>query len=927
MTNRLFYTIKLNSSLLHEFKYNLDIPFSQGLRSNLIISLADSQILKSIRDITLHNVDLIQLEEWYEERDRIQRRKSTIENRKRIKELQNHIYNMMYIPQYISIVMESNKHYDRVYKKGFIYNTKKYVRFSCSASQGRVSTVIFVQEDIKVELKERLDNGRDLSKELVPSKYSAYFGLYSSAIKEVTKPRFCVIKDYCETKSIKVDFVIEKGKNEDDIIEERVLPIDFNRFDGSGLILPTFAEQWARDLDLDYLPSQFCIRYSFIKGMLNVFEFNLFCEEENNGNYIIEDIYGKKIDLRFIDVILTESQFKLWDSWESQEYYEECCFKNGLKFGVTRPSPKEDKKALINNYQFLQTLKLNDEDIIELCKDTVNYIQGVSYDDVYYTILFMLGENLNHTSVINYMKSSDNYWLKTLLCNNNLIYDKYSKEKIRESIIRRIEQACLGKIMVSGNFQCIVPDGYAFMEWCCGKEVKGLLNEGEFYSDYWNKENSTEIICGRSPMTHFSEWLKVKLVNNEQVNKWYKYSYSGIIVNVHDEHTLIFAGADYDFDILSTSNNKTMMKGVYENQKPVMYDIPKSIKKNFTEEDLYKSDIATFGSLIGQITNCATEMCALRPNFGEDSKERELLEDRIKMCCAGQSRQIDKAKIGREVKGIPSIWKQYQKSNENDIEEDIEKKAFYNSILCEKKPYFFRYKYDHVNKAYNCYFQARDKVCQHKFGIRLRILLDTDENQLTQDQKEFKEMFFKYNNLINSDCEMNKLCKHIESIDFNIKKKIKTSIDFNYELLMCNDVKSDNKTYLIVKGIIETRLKEWRNIKIHETNIQRNLSRKGIKFDGEEYSKKEIAMRSLENDLLEVCSDMSELTNYLITLFYKERTSYNKSILWGICGKQIYKNSLEKSGGIIYIPEKNENGSIDFIYNKYSIERVNLRDD
>lgn len=49
---RLFYTVKLNSALIKENGYDLDISFQDCLKSNLIVSLADSQMLKSIRDIT-----------------------------------------------------------------------------------------------------------------------------------------------------------------------------------------------------------------------------------------------------------------------------------------------------------------------------------------------------------------------------------------------------------------------------------------------------------------------------------------------------------------------------------------------------------------------------------------------------------------------------------------------------------------------------------------------------------------------------------------------------------------------------------------------------------------------------------------------------------------------------------------------------------
>lgn len=546
MPNRLFYTVKLTSSLLKEYKYDLNISFENCLRSGLIVSLADSQMLLSIRDITGQVVDREILESWYSERDTIKKRKNTKDNRNRLKELQNNIYNMMYIPEYITVVMENTKDYERMFKKGFKFNGKTYRRFSCSASQARVSTIVFVDETIKDELKRRLDNGRDLNKPLAPSKYNAYFGLYSSATKKVTWPRFCIVSDYNEVISVDVDYVIEKPKDEDDVIEPRTMDIEFNRFDGSGLISPQMAEQWGKDLGEDYTPCQFCIRCAFTKGMVNEFPFVEWCAEKNNGNYIITDIYGKQVDLRNIDVILSESMCKLWDSWNSQENYEKNCKENRIIWGITKYAPKEDKRVLTTNYQFLQTLNLTDDMIKDLCQDTVDYIKGVSYDDIYYSLLFMMGENSNTDSVQRFMKSSDNYWLKSLILNHNLLNDKYSKEKIRDMIIRKIEQACLGKLIVQGNFQCIVPDSYAFMQAIFGLEVTGLLGPGQMYSQFWNKRGVNKVDTMRSPLTHFSEHYVVDLIKNEKTEKWFKYSYSGFIVNSHDEHTMKWAGSDYD---------------------------------------------------------------------------------------------------------------------------------------------------------------------------------------------------------------------------------------------------------------------------------------------------------------------------------------------------------------------------------------------
>ena len=292
--------------------------------------------------------------------------------------------------------------------------------------------------------------------------------------------------------------------------------------------------------------------------MVNTFPILEFCELKNNGNYIIKDIYGKDVDLREIDVILTEGQVKLWDSfgyWDgdefipSQEVYEENIKKNDIVWGVTRFTPEEDERILITNYQFLQTLKMSDDDIKELCQETVDYIQGVTYENYWYTLLFMLGENMDERKIKNYMKSSDNYWLKTLIMNPNLIHDKYTKEKIRDLISKRIEQACIGKIMVTGNFQVIVPDSYALMEWCCyrdEKRVKGILKAGECYSRFWENRNKRKILSQRSPLTHFSECHLMDVKWDDEIDYWFRYSYTGFYLNVHDDSVMRFAGSDFD---------------------------------------------------------------------------------------------------------------------------------------------------------------------------------------------------------------------------------------------------------------------------------------------------------------------------------------------------------------------------------------------
>ena len=96
----------------------------------------------------------------------------------------------------------------------------------------------------------------------------------------------------------------------------------------------------------------------------------------------------------------------------------------------------------------------------------------------------------------------------------------------------------------------------------------------------------------------------------------------------------------YDFDILFSSNNINFINGVYPNQRVVTYNAKKPHKKLFTEEDLFKTDTFSFGTRIGQITNICSTFVGMMPLFKKGSKEEQLLQDRVKACCAAQSRQI-----------------------------------------------------------------------------------------------------------------------------------------------------------------------------------------------------------------------------------------------------------------------------------------------
>ena len=868
-----FYVLKFNSSRLKKVEYRIIIDFDQAKRNNEVIAIADNQILRSIKKIR-----------GYED--------------------------IRQIYDYISVVINHDSHYDYLFEHGFYVNDEKYTRLLCSASHARNNTVIFCNDSIRNKLKKVLNNGRT-EIPLVPSKFNAYYALSSSASKVVTTPKFCVVKDCLQIRDTLVNFVEECDKIDDEVVEKKV-PIEYNYFDGMGLITPKMAKIWAKDLgEDDYIPAQFCIRQNFIKGMVAVFPFQEFATEIAH-NYNITDIYGNDINIKDMDVILTESQFKLWDSFDNIKQYEDNCKANGLEWGVSKCTPKKDKETVFTNYQSLQTLKLSDKDILNLCKDTINWIKGAVYMNPIYSILFSMGENITAKSV----EDNDNYWLKSLIANNSLLEDSYIREKIYNSIVHKIKNACLGRLLVKGNYSVLVSDPYAFCQHIFGMEVTGLLNENEYYSNFWNDKKVKTVNSMRSPLTYYSEHNLLKLKKNENLEKWYRYLYSGIIVNVHGDDVLRWADSDYDFDIIMTTNSKEMIKGVLKDELPITYAKRVISKKDIEEVDLFEADKMAFGSAIGSITNKSTTIYTMLPSYKKDSLEYKELIKRLRICRKAQGSEIDKAK-GLDVKEFPKHWCRYQKIEDEDSEEIKSAKIFYNSILVEKKPYFFIYLYNDLKKKYKRHKQNYNEFCLDKFGVSLFELIDRKKN--SDEEKKVIKRYERYSPTINSNCEMNRICKYMEGIHFNLRNVVKKDNNKDIHLIYKrDDLNFKDSVYKKISKIISNNHKEARDYK-----------KIGNKFNKTKYDKGDRTLENmreqLKKDLYAVCSDDYELTNYLIRIYYDDYPNQNKDFLWKYFGEYIYMNVKMKTNFSAKIPVRDDIlGDVEYLGKKYKLEDIRL---
>lgn len=286
------------------------------------------------------------------------------------------------------------------------------------------------------------------------------------------------------------------------------------------------------------------------------------------------------------------------------------------------------------------------------------------------------------------------------------------------------------------------------------------------------------------------------------------------------------------------------------------------------------------------------------------------------MCTKLQSAQIDKAKIGEEVKGIPNSWTNYQKVNEDDEYNVVAKKNLQNSVMLDKHPYFFIYNYVDTKKKYKKHYDEYSISCQQKFGVNLDDLMN--KKRKTKEEIEFIDNYYKHSPVIENDCVMNNICKHIESIEFNIRDIVKTDDGKYVDNLLSKDFNGVDEK--MQKDIIKVYKKYSKSLSRY---LSMSKSSRKSGFDEEKYNQVVGIYEKFKEEMTDICSNKKELVNHLVYTFYYVKPEANKNILWSLYGDQIHEN-VKSNMEYCFIPIKDDDGEINYLGENYKLKKVVL---
>ena len=915
------YVFKINSTLLRKNDWNLTLPLNRARNTTgLVVALADSQILSWINELNGTEDYDIQAKEIKRQIKEIKKQPVSRENKTKISNLYKQLYRLQFKEDYICVIMDKKSDYDRA-NQGFYVNGIKYLRLLCTTGGVKTSTVVYVSEKLHPELKKRIENGKNNEVKLVPAKLGAYEALAASGSLEVSWPKdkyapipggVIVIRDAFTEFYADLINIDDSDRSQEPIVQfapNQLVRNDCS--DGCSMMLPSLSRRWNGELNDDYehTMSGCNLRCAWTKGMTFTFDYIKFAEEVVGASddcpekYLIKDIWGHQRDIRDSELIITESQLKLWSCYSSWEDYYSKCLENKYTIRVAKTAPHEVDNVRQLNYQFIQSLDLSNDDIQELISPTVNEIKDTIGLDPRKSLVYLCGKNLKAEN-IQYTDAA----ARALMANSETIKDPYIRNRIKKMINKRIREAKIGVLDVRGNFQIISGDVYALCESMFGLEVHGLLKAGEIYSKHWKDSGVQRVMCARAPMSNEHSLVSQDICYDDKVEYWFEYMDTVAIVNAWDTMPMALNGFDFDGDLLFTTDSPPLLK----NQKnlPALNCIQyNASKKVVTEDDVIKANKNGFGSKIGSITNRITAITSLMANYVPGSLEYETLRYRTQCGQALQQEEIDKAK-GILPNPMPKSW--YISSEniiKNDDSDEIKTQKILNQALCAyKKPYFFGYNYTTLKQEYDTFVRDTDEHIQSVTGKNIRELLKNDGN-LPENEQKILEFYKKRLPLDVSPSTMNRICWAIEDEFDGVD--LFENVKFDYTIYK-SGIEYSLEDYALIKLKCEAYKQKKREINkkkfVEHEDMEESITDQIIKLNAD-----------LEENCLSICPNEQVLCEILLDICYRDGADVN--IVWNLCGDVIVDKIVKKSGVYSY-PERDDNGDFSYGGFKFSMKDV-----
>lgn len=568
--------------------------------------------------------------------------------------------------------------------------------------------------------------------------------------------------------------------------------------------------------------------------------------------YEVEDMFGIKHKLKDIKMITTDNSIK-WLKFKElmgdtlQESYLYWCDRinaDGSMFGIV----KTDHKSKLGDvqqmsYQMINTLPCTKEDVQELSKDSVSYVELLKVDnDEFEKFLRKNANEINH-----YEMMADLYDHNHDFANSK--WFRYEKRQIIRSYVDRLRS---GKITLNADNLTVCGNPYALLLYTVGEDFTKdptLNKENGVVQCYTTRFDDNEYLCAiRNPHNSPNNICYLRNTYSKEMSTYFPFSENILAVNCIGSDIQDRAnGMDEDSDFMYVTNNQVMVRCA----KKAYKEYPTIVNKLRESGITYKNNMLEYAKMdnkfskskmgIGESSNLAQLAMTY---YWNDTSNKELYDNFIILAVLAQV-VIDGCKREYEVDAlaeIERIKKMKCMEKYKNIEIDGKTRAVKKDL-----PIFMKYTKDVpvTNNGKNRDYEDI-KVDRNKLENRIDPDMLCPMNWLQECLDDIKQMSCKgvvdtgifFVKMIGKadNKQMSKIRKLIEEYDMFIKTNGKILLDsddffeleekHNFIMSELSKIKVGN--IVTINRIIETALDL--NILSHKKANNKNNSRCTRKF-------------------------------------------------------------------------------------------------
>lgn len=466
---------------------------------------------------------------------------------------------------------------DQIIDRGVDIDGKHYIFYTSSTGQMKDTEITLFEEGYWNANKEFLMCG--LTDEKINDKGGINMGKYFSAkaLNISNSVKFDVdisIDDVIIVPDFKT--TIKGMVNHLDIstldIEQKEEDIEIEHMDGAGCFIP------------GTLPCSCQIRGGWLKGAVFPFNFHKFIQvnKEKLSDAHMIDAWGDSVtteDFLKAKMILTDSQLKMRQFYDSMEEYRKCFKESGQSITINNCAhmPGDEVRVAYQPFQTIPRENLTDEAIENVTRKTINYINGAK--DNPEIALKLMGIEMESAEFDEESNTEEmlqlNPFHASILKYPKMLNDVHVQKTMESALLAARKQAQGCKLILDGMWSYICPDLYAFCEWLfLGEDnPKGLVPEGYVYNHYYDDKEIEETCCLRYPHLSDCEHGIRKVLKSEECNEWFV-GYD-TIVSSHDLITKAIQ-ADFDGDHLCNVHDKAFLDLLDRNKYPLYYKMTKA---------------------------------------------------------------------------------------------------------------------------------------------------------------------------------------------------------------------------------------------------------------------------------------------------------------------------------------------------------------